>query len=129
MDVFGFVGSILRPLVDAWPKVADILEVRPIRAVTIVERIVRRRQFVLYTEDVDTGLWNPIPSAEVSEVLEQLGYSDYAQHFFNDPTTPVDTETASIRISPSDLDAILLEAATGRPPPSSRSGSDGIEEP
>jgi hypothetical protein len=92
MEKIGFTASNLRPLIDSWPKVAQILNVDRMNAVTIVERIVKRGRFTLYTEDAETGLWIAVlPGKSAEAMIDRLGCCDYAQKFFNDPTAPVDT--------------------------------------
>ncbi len=108
----GFPASSVQPLINLWPQVAELLKVRPIEAVTIVEQIVKRRKLTLYVENADTGLWNTIRWGEKAKAMvDRLGCNDYAQKFFNDPSVAVDPEATAIRISPAGFNTILAEAS------------------
>src|SRR6185312_5119920 len=76
------VRSNLRPIVDTWPLVRDILKVTAFQAITFVEEAFDELGLVLYWDDETTGLYIP-KSGDVHTLLSDLGTSTYAHNFAN----------------------------------------------
>lgn len=125
-----YLGSKLRPIIDLWPKVRDILGIRGIHVVSFVEGTIEQLQVTLYLDDEDTGLWRPRPFDDgVQRMIQDMGASDLAISFFNqDPEDAADRENwGKFRITEGDFDAIIEKAtkvAGAEPPSTERPESD-----
>jgi hypothetical protein len=105
-----YVKSALRPVIDLWPKVAEITGLRGIHAVVFVEQTFDRLKLSLYMDDEVTGLYSALDDPDKAhELLGELGVSDYAQGFFNGAASEPGG-WANWCMTPQDFETVIREA-------------------
>jgi hypothetical protein len=106
------LGKWLKPVVNLWPQVRDILELTGMQAILFTEEVFARLDLTLYLEYEDTGFWVPHPYGKTAAGhLSDMGCSDYA-HAFANGTRAVGTVDGwdDFRVTQQDFDTVLAEA-------------------
>jgi hypothetical protein len=106
------LGRHLQALIEALPKVRDILSLSGDQAILYTEDAFRRLPLTLYLEHNNSGFWAPCASDDqVTQVFAGLKASDYAMGFHNGDLRPRDAEKwTDLRLAPLDFDALLEDA-------------------